>query len=126
MFESLSGQIKTNLGGRGAPGMFTIPGLLKMRVVKKPARKARKGINPFTGEETMFQGQAGFEGRQGRRIERPERHGLTQTGSMLKRTGALPRFFLRNSFLYFGTRRRLPGLPSEGARPAGIDTVAST
>jgi nucleoid DNA-binding protein len=54
VFESLNGQIKKNLGGRGAPGMFTVPGLLKMRVVKKPARKARKGVNPFTGEEMMF------------------------------------------------------------------------
>ena len=54
VFESLNGQIKKSLGGRGAPGMFSIPGLLKMRVVKKPARKARKGINPFTGEEMMF------------------------------------------------------------------------
>ena len=54
VFESLSGQIKKNLGGRSAPGIFTIPGLLKMRVVKKPATKARKGINPFTGEEMMF------------------------------------------------------------------------
>jgi nucleoid DNA-binding protein len=27
---------------------------MKMKVVKKPATKARKGINPFTGEETMF------------------------------------------------------------------------
>jgi nucleoid DNA-binding protein len=34
--------------------MFTVPGLLKMRVVKKPATKARKGVNPFTGEEMMF------------------------------------------------------------------------
>ena len=54
VFESLSGQIQKNLGGRGAPGMFSIPGVLKLRVVKKPARKARKGINPFTGEEMMF------------------------------------------------------------------------
>ncbi len=54
VFDSLNGQIKKNLGGRGAPGMFSIPGLLKLRVVKKPARKARKGINPFTGEEMMF------------------------------------------------------------------------
>jgi nucleoid DNA-binding protein len=54
VFESLSGQIQQNLGGRGAPGMFTLPGLLKMRVVKKPATKARKGVNPFTGEEMMF------------------------------------------------------------------------
>ncbi len=54
VFDSLSGQIKKNLGGRGGPGLFTVPGLLKMRVVKKPATKARKGINPFTGEEMMF------------------------------------------------------------------------
>jgi nucleoid DNA-binding protein len=54
VFESLNGQIKKNLGGRGAPETFTIPGLMKLRVVKKPARKARKGVNPFTGEEMMF------------------------------------------------------------------------
>ncbi len=54
VFESLAGLIKKNLGGRGGPGLFTLPGLLKMRVVKKPATKARKGINPFTGEETVF------------------------------------------------------------------------
>jgi nucleoid DNA-binding protein len=54
VFDSLSSQIKKNLGGRSAPGLFTVPGLLKMRVVKKPATKARKGTNPFTGEEMMF------------------------------------------------------------------------
>jgi len=54
VFESLNGQIQKNLGGRNGPGMFTVPGLLKMRVVKKPATKARKGTNPFTGEEMMF------------------------------------------------------------------------
>jgi len=54
VFDSLSGLIQKNLGGRGGPGVFTVPGLLKMRVVKKAATKARKGINPFTGEETTF------------------------------------------------------------------------
>ena len=39
-------------------GEFTIPGMMKITTVKKPARKARKGINPFTGEATYFQGQA--------------------------------------------------------------------
>ena len=39
VFDSLNAQIKKNLGGRGGPGLFTVPGLLKMRVVKKPARK---------------------------------------------------------------------------------------
>ncbi|HEX9853596.1 MAG TPA: HU family DNA-binding protein [Woeseiaceae bacterium] len=54
VFDSLAGQIKKNLGGRNGPGIFTVPGLLKMRVVKKPATKERKGINPFTGQEMMF------------------------------------------------------------------------
>ena len=37
-----------------AVGEFKLPGLLKIKVVKKPAVKARKGTNPFTGEEMMF------------------------------------------------------------------------
>lgn len=37
-----------------AAGEFTLPGLLKIKVVRKPATKARKGINPFSGEETIF------------------------------------------------------------------------
>jgi nucleoid DNA-binding protein len=37
-----------------AVGEFVLPGLLKIQAVKKPAKKARKGINPFTGEETVF------------------------------------------------------------------------
>lgn len=37
-----------------AVGEFTLPGLMKITTVKKPAVKARKGINPFTKEETMF------------------------------------------------------------------------
>ncbi|ABD80173.1 HU family DNA-binding protein [Saccharophagus degradans] len=37
-----------------ACGEFVMPGLFKILTVKKPARKARKGINPFTGEETTF------------------------------------------------------------------------
>ena len=35
-------------------GTYTLPGLAKIKVVKKPATKARKGINPFTKEEVMF------------------------------------------------------------------------
>ncbi|MDP4650682.1 MAG: HU family DNA-binding protein [Haliea sp.] len=37
-----------------AVGEFTLPGLMKITTVKKPAKKARKGINPFTGEQTTF------------------------------------------------------------------------
>jgi DNA-binding protein HU-beta len=51
VFESLNGVIKKALKGSG---IFTVPGLCKMKVVKKPATKAREGINPFTGEKMMF------------------------------------------------------------------------
>ncbi len=39
---------------KGAIGHFTLPGLLKIKTIRKPATKARKGPNPFTGEETVF------------------------------------------------------------------------
>lgn len=39
---------------KGGPGAFVLPGLLKCHVIHKPATKARKGINPFTGEPTVF------------------------------------------------------------------------
>ena len=35
-------------------GTFVLPGLVRMLVVKKPATKERKGINPFTKEPTVF------------------------------------------------------------------------
>ena len=51
VFETLNGIIKKSLRSNG---LFTLPGLLKLKVVRKPATKAREGINPFTGEEMMF------------------------------------------------------------------------
>lgn len=53
VFDELSAMIKKDLGKRG-PGVFTVPGLMKIKVVRKPATKARKGTNPFTGEEMVF------------------------------------------------------------------------
>ncbi len=50
VFDSLTGLIAKNLKPRSA-GAFNLPGLLKIKVVKKPATKSRQGINPFTGEE---------------------------------------------------------------------------
>ena len=47
--DVLSDQMKTD----GA-GEFTLPGLAKFTTATRPAVKARKGINPFTGEETVF------------------------------------------------------------------------
>jgi DNA-binding protein HU-beta len=35
-------------------GAFVVPGLAKFIVIKKPATKARRGINPFTKEPTTF------------------------------------------------------------------------
>ena len=37
-----------------SPRQFKLSPLMKIEVKKKPATKARKGINPFTGEKTMF------------------------------------------------------------------------
>ena len=53
VFDALNALIQDNLKPRG-PGSFSVPGLMKIRVNKKPATKARKGINPFTGEATTF------------------------------------------------------------------------
>ncbi len=53
VFESLDEIIEGHLKKRGA-GVFTLPGLMKLKVVRKPARRARKGTNPFTGEEMVF------------------------------------------------------------------------
>ncbi|RMH21822.1 MAG: DNA-binding protein [Acidobacteria bacterium] len=53
VFESLKNLMHRHLKSRAA-GVFTLPGLCKFTVVKKKATKERKGINPFTGEETIF------------------------------------------------------------------------
>ena len=53
VFEALEEVIAGHLNKR-AIGQFTIPGLTKLVVQRKPATKARKGINPFNGEETIF------------------------------------------------------------------------
>jgi len=50
VFEALSSLVAKQLVGRGGPGEVTIPGLLKLRALKKPATKEREGINPFTKE----------------------------------------------------------------------------
>ena len=53
VFESLAQQIGDAVGKKG-PGTFVVPGLMRINVINKPATKARKGINPFTKEETIF------------------------------------------------------------------------
>ncbi len=53
VFDELAIVIERHIKQR-SPCKFVFPGLMKIEVKKKPATKARKGINPFTKEETMF------------------------------------------------------------------------
>jgi len=53
VFETLGNLMHRHLK-KGGAGEFTIPSLMKCVVKRKPATKARKGVNPFTGEEMMF------------------------------------------------------------------------
>jgi len=49
VFDELAIIIERHIKKRSV-GQFTLPGLLKIEVKRKPKTKARKGINPFTGE----------------------------------------------------------------------------
>jgi nucleoid DNA-binding protein len=53
VFDALTKLVTRELGKKG-PGSFTLPGLARMKLKRKPATKARKGKNPFTGEEIMI------------------------------------------------------------------------
>lgn len=53
VLESLGEIIQLHINKKSV-GEFVLPGLLKIQTVHKPAKKARKGINPFTKEEQMF------------------------------------------------------------------------
>ena len=53
VFDTMQTMIAADLK-KGNVGVFNIPGMLKVTVQRKPATKARKGINPFTKEETIF------------------------------------------------------------------------
>lgn len=54
VMDALAALTSRHLKKNGS-GEFTVPSLgIKLRRVIKPARKARKGINPFTGEEIMI------------------------------------------------------------------------
>ena len=53
LFDELAKLIGKSLGNDG-PGVFAIPGLLQIKVARKPATEERKGINPFTKEEMII------------------------------------------------------------------------
>lgn len=52
VFDALSTLIERDL--KKGPGIVNLAGLMKIKVVNKPAVPARRGINPFTKEEVMF------------------------------------------------------------------------
>ncbi|MFN0244254.1 MAG: HU family DNA-binding protein [Planctomycetota bacterium] len=52
-FDAMARVIAADLGKSG-PGQCNVAGLMKVVRIYKPATKARKGINPFTKEETTF------------------------------------------------------------------------
>ena len=56
LLDRLADLIGKNLGD-GGPGVFTIPGLMKLTAVHKPATEEREGVNPFTKEPTVFKAQ---------------------------------------------------------------------
>jgi nucleoid DNA-binding protein len=49
VFSAMNDLIAKELGKKG-PGLFIVPGLLKLKLVRKPATKAKQGVNPFTKE----------------------------------------------------------------------------
>ena len=53
VFDELEVLVERHIKKRGA-GEFTLPGLLKIRSVKRPATKKRMGRNPATGEEIVI------------------------------------------------------------------------
>jgi nucleoid DNA-binding protein len=53
VFHTLASLIRADLSKAGS-GIFNVPGLMRITVKRKPATKARMGINPFTKEQVMF------------------------------------------------------------------------
>ncbi|HVV67601.1 MAG TPA: HU family DNA-binding protein [Gammaproteobacteria bacterium] len=53
LFDAVTDLMEAHLSKKG-PGEFNLVGLLKCRVIHKPPTKARNGVNPFTGQPTVF------------------------------------------------------------------------
>ena len=61
VWGSLERLIEASICERGY-GQFTLPGLMKVTTVLRPAIKARRGINPFTKEEIWFKAKPATTG----------------------------------------------------------------
>ena len=110
VFSALGALIAKELGKQG-PGQFVVPGLLKLKVVRKPATKARPGKNPFTGEPMTIQAKPARNVVRAVPMKAPQGDGL-RWGVRWRRgaTGA----HVRRSRLGSGHRR--PGLEGGDAR----------
>jgi nucleoid DNA-binding protein len=53
VFHTLASMIKADLSKSG-PGVFNVPSMMRITLKRKPATKARMGVNPFTKEQVMF------------------------------------------------------------------------
>src|SRR2546422_10953488 len=65
VFHAMAHMIKADLSKNGA-GVFKVPGLMRITGKRKPATKARMGINPVTKEQGMFKAKHARSGGRGR------------------------------------------------------------
>lgn len=53
VFHTMASMIRADLSKAGS-GIFNVPSMMRITVKRKPATKARQGINPFTKEPMTF------------------------------------------------------------------------
>lgn len=57
--DSLATLVELHLQKKG-PGVIVLPGVAKFQIKRKPAVKARQGVNPFTGKQMTYPAKAAF------------------------------------------------------------------
>ena len=53
VFHTMGSMIRADMS-KGGSGTFNVPSMMRITVKRRPATKARMGINPFTKEQVMF------------------------------------------------------------------------
>ena len=53
VFDALHEELKSHLGKKG-PGVVNVPNMMRIKIVHKPATKARPGFNPATKQPIMI------------------------------------------------------------------------
>ena len=125
LLAALEDSIRASISKKG-PRTFVLPGLLKITAVAVPAKKARKGVNPFTGEETDLQGQARDRQGQGAPDEETKgrRERLTQIRALGQGEAAVspwPNLHFRQQF---ARDQLLLGRRSRRARTASVRPIS--